>query len=107
MLYMNDFDIEQAQRNANNPNRHYPLTTNQAVLRKATDFLAAYKEQVDANSDGWAYWKAPVAAAAKLMTMIQNPETATEATYKAAMTPIKSFYTKHGFKAGMQMPVVY
>lgn len=96
MLYMNDYDIFQAQQRANTP-----------VLRKAVQFLAAFKEQVDANSDGWAYWHAPVAAAKKLMELIQGKVPATEANFKAAMTPIKSFYTKRGNAAGMQMPVIF
>jgi hypothetical protein len=96
MLYMNDYDIMMAAQRANNP-----------VTRKAVAFLSQFKDQVDSCSDGWAYWHAPVAAAKKLMELIQGKVPATEANYKAAMTPIKSFYTKRGNAAGMQMPVVY
>ena len=95
MNYMNDSDIMQAQqRFAGHP-----------VLNKATMFLAAFKEEVDYHSDGWAYWKAPVAAANKLMEMIQGKTEATEENYKKALAPIKAFMTRRGTAAGMQMPV--
>jgi hypothetical protein len=74
MLYMNDYDIMNAQqRFASHP-----------VLGKAVQFLAAFKEQVDNCSDGWAYWKCPVQAAKKLMELIQGKVPATEANFKAA-----------------------
>lgn len=94
MLYMNDFDIEMAKRRIGN----HP------ILGEAIRFLQDFKEEVDQHSDGWAYWRLPVASAAKLMTLIQHPETATMANLKAALTPIKSFYTRHGHKAGMKLP---
>lgn len=98
MNYMNDFEIMGAQaRWKNHP-----------VLSKAAQFLAAFKEQVDNNSDGWAYWKAPVAAANKLMCLLQNPPAnVTEADLKKALAPIKAFYTRRGNAAGMQMPVIF
>ena len=98
MLYMNDFDIMQAsQRYRNHP-----------VMSKAVAFLSAYVDQVNANSDGWAYWRRPVDAAARLMEFIQNPGTEpTMAQFRKTLTPIKAFYTRHGYAAGMQMPVVY
>jgi hypothetical protein len=93
MLYMNDFDIFQAvERHLNHP-----------VLSKATRFLVAFKQEVDSHSDGWAYWRPPVQAAAKLMTLVQGAD-ATEAQYRAALAPIKSFYTRRGNAAGMQFP---
>jgi hypothetical protein len=97
MNYMNDYDIMLAQqRYAGHP-----------VLNKAAQFLAAFKEEVDTHSDGWAYWKAPVAAANKLMEMLQGKTEATEANFKAAMSPIKAFYTRRGRAAGMQMPIIF
>lgn len=102
MKYMNDFDISDAKR------RHAMLP----VLSKAVSFLEAFKEEVNAHSDGWAYWKAPVKAADKLMTMIEvDLETgchidATEAKFRAALTPIKSFYTRRGNAAGMSYPSI-
>lgn len=97
MLYMNDYDIMNAQqRFASHP-----------VLGKAVQFLAAFKEQVDNCSDGWAHWKCPVQAANKLMELIQGKTEPTEANFKKAMSPIKSFMTRRGFAAGMQMPVIF
>lgn len=85
MYFMNRWEIDdRAFRHQNHP-----------VLGKATRFLQRFRDLIDENSDGWAYWRAPVKAAAKLMDMIQQPETATEAAYKKAMTPIKSFCTRH------------
>ena len=96
MLYMNDYDIMLAQqRFASHP-----------VLGKAVQFLAAFKDEVDSHSDGWAYWKCPVQAAKKLMEMLQGKTEATEANFKKAMVPIKSFMTRRGNAAGMQMPYV-
>jgi hypothetical protein len=96
MMFMNTFDIDAAQRLAVS-----------ALQIKAANFLAAFRDQVNENSDGWAHWKAPVAAAEKLMFLVQNPGTNTESSFKAAMTPIKAFYTRRGFAAGMKFPVVY
>ena len=96
MLYMNDYDIMMAAQRANNP-----------VTRKAVAFLSQFKDQVDSCSDGWAHWAAPVHAAAKLMELIQGKVPATEANFKAAMTPIKSFMTRKGRAAGMQMPIIF
>lgn len=94
MHYMNDYDIMIATiRNSGNP-----------VLRKATAFLVSFKAQVDFNSDGWAYWKAPVVAANKLMLLVEGKTPATQANFKAALSPIKSFYTRRGKAAGMLFP---
>ena len=94
MLFMNDFDIMRAQQQY----AYHP------VLGKAVDFLSQFKDQVDQNSDGWAYWRPPVQAASKLMDMIQGKTEATEANFKKGLTPIKTFYTKRGYAAGMLMP---
>ena len=95
MKFMNEYDIEVAQRrNANHP-----------VLSRASRFLGILKEEVNEHSDGWAYWAAPVRAAAKLMTLVESQD-ATEAQFKAALSPIKSFYTRRGIAAGMQYPEV-
>lgn len=95
MKYMNNFDMFRAvEKNLSHP-----------VLSRATQFLIAFKEEVDSHSDGWAYWKAPVRAAAKLMTLVESKD-ATEADFKAALSPIKSFYTRKGNAAGMKFPEV-
>ena len=94
MLFMNEYEINAAvDRFSNHP-----------VLSKATKFLAKFRDEVNANSDGWPYWSRPVVSAKKLMTIIMHPEQATEQSLKAAITPIKAFYTRHGAKAGMPFP---
>lgn len=97
MIYMNDFDIEEAVRRwESNP-----------VLSRATRFLSAHAEQTNLHSDGWAHWSAPVKAAKNLQELIQrgDPST-TESAYLKALTPIKAFYTKRGKAAGMEFPVI-
>ena len=94
MLFMNEYEINAAvDRFSNHP-----------VLSKATKFLAKFRDEVNANSDGWPYWSRPVVSAKKLMTIIMHPEQATEQSLKAAITPIEAFYTRHGAKAGMLFP---
>jgi hypothetical protein len=103
LLYMNDYDIELAKQ----------VLSGDPVLGPAVRFLEAFKEEVDSHSDGWAYWHAPVAAAAKLMTLIQDgvkarresrKHTVTLQDISKAMSPIKAFMTRRGLAAGMQMP---
>lgn len=103
LLYMNAYDIEMAKE----------VLGNDPILGPAVRFLEAFKEEVDSHSDGWAYWKPPVASAAKLMTLIQTAMNGAREGKKHAvtvqdiaksMTPIKSFMTSRGFAAGMQMP---
>lgn len=95
MKYMNDYDIALAlQRHASHP-----------VLSLAVKFLVAFKEEVDSHSDGWAYWRSPVQSAAKLMTLVELND-ATDAQFRAALSPIKAFYTRRGNAAGMTFPEV-
>lgn len=97
MLFMNRWDIDNAVAH----HRHNP------VLGPASKFLAAFRDEVDANSDGWAYWIPPVKSAKKLMELIQKGELnekVTLADLRKAITPIKAFYTRRGYKAGMQFP---
>lgn len=99
MLFMNESNIEEAKHRF----RNHP------VLGKATRILDSFKDKVNVNSDGWHYWKAPVLAAKRLMEFIQShnnygprpmadePPPPTEALLKKALTPIKTFYTKHNW----------
>jgi len=100
MMFMNRWDIEETQERL----AVFP------VAGKAARFLHAYMEQVDDNSDGWAYWAAPVNAAKKLMTLLEraksNQADITEAEFRSALSPIRAFYTRKGTKAGMQWPAV-
>jgi hypothetical protein len=89
MFYMNDYDIAMAAQRFTDP---------ETAKCKAVKILQAHKAVVDANSDGWAYWKPPVVAARRLMELIESvPATETQAhseLYKA-ITPLRSFYTRH------------
>lgn len=92
-MYFNQYDLFEAkQRCESHP-----------VLSHAINFLEKFIEEVNSHSDGWAYWKAPSRAASKLVELIQAGD-ATEKQYRAALTPIKSFYTRLGDKAGMRFP---
>lgn len=82
--WMNEWDIDEAV----DKYRNHP------VLGKATKFLAKFRDVVNSNSDGWAYWKAASAAAKQLCNMIEHPETATEEALKKAIIPIKSLCTR-------------
>jgi hypothetical protein len=106
--FMNTYDIDEAVN----------ILGNDPVLGKAARFLKEFKDQVDSHSDGWAYWRAPVAAANQLMTLIEagvnkrrgfnrHGEPEIEISDKAiakAMGPIKAFMTRRGNAAGMVMP---
>jgi len=94
---MNEYEIEEAvSRYLEHP-----------VLGPATRTLANLVGMVNANSDGWPYWRKPAQAAAKLTDLIQQgirhdreayqlpraPEV-TAAQYKAALVPLKAFRTR-------------
>ncbi len=68
------------------------------VLGRGAQVLAALRDLVDANSDGWAYWAKPVTAAAKLQTMLKEGNRTFDATLpalKLTLRPIKSFCTRN------------
>lgn len=80
MMFMNEGDIEfSVERHRNHP-----------ALGPATRFLLAYMHEVNAHSDGWPYWSAPVKAAAKLMTVIKTGDAATVADARKALAPYTS-----------------
>jgi hypothetical protein len=98
MLYMNDYDRAYALRRfgrGNTPRRH--------LLATLVDALADW---ADHNSDGWAYWLAPRRAALRAMELVksttndandaQERQDCSEAEYKAALRPLKTFSTRHG-----------
>jgi hypothetical protein len=82
---MNRWEIDEA---AARHSRH-------PVLGPATRFLVEFRDLVDSNSDGWCYWRAPVRACDRLFTLIKTPQAATPDALKRALTPIKSFCTRH------------
>ena len=94
---MNDSEIESALR------RYRPDTPS----GRAALFLYTLKEETNANSDGWHSWPLPARAANKLMQFLQGPEDAPTRSWSAlskALVPIKSFYTRRGYAAGMKWP---
>ena len=100
MMFMNQWEIESAvQRNR--------IDTIKGIAARV---LLAHMEAVNACSDGWAYWKAPVVAATRLMELIQGPSTVSETTaaecLKLALRPLKSFYTKHKDTKDLVRPVL-
>lgn len=93
-MWMNRWEIDDAAERY----------ANREVLGIATRFLKQFRDEVDNNSDGWAYWQAPTKAAEKLMALIQSPGSATIEKYRAALVPIRSFMTRKGNAAGMKLP---
>jgi hypothetical protein len=94
-MFMNEWEIEEEM------NRYQ----NHPVIGKATRFLRAFVNEVNAHSDGWPYWSRPLHAAERLMRLIKDGQ-ATEQDLRKALTPIKAFMTRHGNAAGMTMPRV-
>ncbi len=102
-MWMNESEIEEAaERYAEHP-----------VMGPATRTLANLRDMVNANSDGWPYWRKPKQAAAKLMDLIQQgirhdreayqlPRTpdVTAEQYKAALRPVKAFRTRQVRESG-------
>lgn len=96
MLFMNDYDIDEAQWTYGD----HP------VLGPAVQTLANLREWTNDNSDGWSYWPKPARAAARLMELIRGDGTwqarqdvdqrATSEAYRKALAPIKAFRTRHG-----------
>lgn len=97
MRYMNDFDLARACQR---------YTEERTPRRLAlTLVVTALAEQTNRVSDGWAYWPKPCRAADKAISLIESTaypeyerrqrEDITEAEFKAALTPIKSFLTRH------------
>jgi hypothetical protein len=78
------------------------------VLGPASRTLANLRDAVNRNSDGWAYWRPPVNAAAKLMDLVEpHPREhadATEELYRKALRPIKAFRTKSGLQFEIEEP---
>ncbi len=102
MLFMNTWEIDQAAARLRD----------HEVLGPAARFLQNFRDLINANSDGWAYWRQPVRAAAKLQQLlgdavkpfvvrgggpVTRPEV-TAADVRKALTPIKAFCTRKKLK---------
>jgi hypothetical protein len=106
ILCMNEYEIDEAAR----------CYADDPVLGKASRFLQEFKDEVNAHSDGWAYWKPAMTSAGKLMTLIGSvrgnhewdgiDQQTKEKMFLKALTPIKCFMTRRGLAAGMRMPPV-
>jgi len=83
MMFMNRSDIDDAVTRARHP-----------VTQRAARLLAAWRDVVDANSDGWAHWPGGPRAARQLMEFVQRGDTNERALAKA-MGPIHRLCTKH------------
>lgn len=94
-MWMNEYEIDRAVHQFNDDR----------VLSPAVVTLANLRDAVNRNSDGWPYWQAPAKAADRLMGLIIRADheelrtgrrhTVTAAEVRKALTPIKSFRTKH------------
>lgn len=71
-------------------------------VRKGLKLLLALVRAVNAQSDGWAYWRAPSDASNKLQTLLKSAGnlnygtrgTITDAQLKQAITPIRTMVTR-------------
>lgn len=93
MLFINEYEIDELLRRFDEEE-----TPNLVKGAKVLDGLCQW---TNSNSDGWPYWKKPLQAATKLMTLLQaaerfDPKDCTDAELRATLTPIKSFLTKQG-----------
>lgn len=106
-MWMNEYEVNEALQ----------LLGSDPLIGKYVRFLAEFRDQVNSHSDGWPYWKPPAHAASQLMTLIKaaldrkrgyrspNAEQeVNEQLLRKTMGPIKSFMTRRGLSAGMQMP---
>lgn len=78
-----------------------------AALYPYARFLSEWRHTINANSDGWPYWRAGSRCAAKLSDAIQAGLAAmregrampAESLYRAGLAPIRSCATKHKLPA--------
>jgi hypothetical protein len=93
-MIMNEYDVDEI---LDITQRQFPQ------FEPYAQFLHDWKETINSNSDGWAYWKAGRGAADKLaglldqvkMSMFGRGELPTEAQLRKALTPIRSAATRH------------
>lgn len=91
-MFMNQAEVEWAAR------QHHCCPN----VRKGVHLLYALMQAVNAQSDGWAYWRPPQDAANKLIALLQTMGNLnygthgriTDAQLKAAVTPIKAMVTR-------------
>jgi hypothetical protein len=83
------------------------------ILGPATRTLSDLRDIVNANSDGWAYWRKPANAAKRLMDLVMGEgwegrygdrDEVTEEQLVAAYRPLKAFRTRQGLDFPLHMP---
>lgn len=67
------------------------------VLGPAARFLAAFRDEVDRRSDGWAYWPKPARACSRLFELFRDHHAVTDRDLKRALVPVRSFCTRNNF----------
>lgn len=64
--------------------------------RQAARLLSAFKDVVNANSDGWPYWQLASKASTGLIVILENKdEEPTERAFNAAVGRVKALCTKY------------
>jgi hypothetical protein len=97
-MFMNEYEVDEI---LDLTQRQFPQ------FEPYAQFLYDWKETINNNSDGWAYWKAGRGAADKLVALLNDVKMSTfgraklptEAQLKKALTPIRSAATRHGLPA--------
>lgn len=97
-MFMNEYEIDLAVQ--------VTQSGGSVVKYKAAKFLAAYRDEVNAHSDGWPYWSVATHAAKRIMELVKSREEVTEEQFRKAIIPIKAFYTRRGNAAGMTFPEI-
>lgn len=101
-MWMNEFEIEQALEivRAHAP-KYLPYV----------EYLSDWRDIINQNSDGWAYWRGGTKPASKLMDLVNDLVVAIRGTggrqggmptveeFQKALTPIKSAATRHKLPA--------
>jgi hypothetical protein len=85
MKFWNDYDFD-----------HYALRMRADTpnIIRGFQILNRVKADADTNSDGWAYWPAPVNASRALMALLEKRVEPTEKALTRAIAPIRGFYTR-------------
>ncbi len=52
------------------------------------------RQHANANSDGWHSWRLPCSACGKLLLLLETRAEPSDAALRAALSPIKAFYTR-------------
>lgn len=97
-MFMNEYEVDEI---VDITRTHFP------DIAPYAQFLHDWKETINDNSDGWAYWKAGRGAADKLATLLNGAkmsaygrgEVPTVEQLRKSLAPIRSVATKHGLPA--------